>query len=1064
MFHHHVQLGLKLVLALSVTALVAPSARVASAAEVQQGAVSGRVTNAATGEPIAGATLVVVGTSRGAVSGSDGRFSITGVPAGTHRVRVSMIGYGVSEQNVVVGGAPVTLDVTLRSEAVALEGVVAIGYGTQRRKDVTGAVGSVKMDGVDRRPTASIEQAIQGRVAGVQVTQASNAPGGGISMRIRGTGTITGNAEPLYVVDGLPIENDVAAANPGQGGRSQTVPPNPLSGLNPNDIESVEILKDASSTAIYGARGSNGVVLITTKRGRTARPTFTFNAYTGLQDVTKKIDVLGAREFAQFLNVWAPIRGWGPPPFPDVDNLPAQTDWQDEIFQQAPLQNYQMSVAGATLGENRTRYAVSGGVYDQEGVVIGSEFKRYSARLNLDQQVGPRFNLGMNLAVNRANTRMAATDGDSFDQSSGAVSAALQFHPTMPIKRADGAYTIVGRDTPPLIPIGEVANPVSTVLEPLDKVGHTQILGNLFAEYEVLKGLRARGSLGTNSTNRFRDTYWPRETTFIGASNGGLADRGRIEALNWVGEGTLNYDRRFGDAHAVTVLGGYTRELSESTNQLITNSSFVSDATGFNDIGAGNREGGPTVASGAVRMSMESYLGRLNYTLLDRYLFTLTGRYDGSSRFGAGNKWGFFPSGAVAWRVSSEPFLRDVAAISDLKLRASYGVSGNTAIRPYGSLTRMDDRRYSMAKQVVIGYEPAEIGNPDLSWESTYQLDIGADLALFDNRVNVAADWYTKRTEDLLLAVTMPLETGFGSVMRNAGAIQNRGVELTVGLDVLTGDGNESPAWTTNFNFARNRNVVLDLGPLREIIGPNHIFGLGGSRVRVGQPIGFFFGYIGDGIQRDSLSALADPVKLLSATSVNRQGNPRFVDMNGDNVVNAADRAFMGSPHPDFTLGWENTVGFRGFELSSTLQGVYGNEVLNMLRLRLHRASPQFNIYRDRYLNSWSPDNKDAKYPVLLADPTRLGGEITNWAIEDGSFLRLRSATLAYDVPTAKVRLDAFSRARLYVTGSNLLTWTKYTGYNPDVSSLGTGALNAGVDTGAYPLAKSVTIGIDITY
>ena len=1046
--------------------------------EIQQGGVSGRVTNGTTGEPMAGAQVLVVGTTRGAVTAADGRFTLTGVPAGSHRLRVTMIGYAVVEQAVVVAaGQAATVNVTLRAQAVALEGVVAVGYGTQRRRDVTGAVGSANLKGIEEAPTATIEQAIAGRVAGVQVVQASNAPGGGISMRIRGTSSIHGSLEPLYVVDGLPIEADVettinaAGAQQsllGGGGRSatNTVAPSPLSALNPSDIESVEILKDASATAIYGARGANGVVLITTKRGRTVAPRISLNFYTGTQSVTKKVEVLNAREFAQFTNMYSERNGF-PLVYPDLDNLPADTDWQDEVFRSAPMQNYQVTVSGATTGENRTRYALSGGYFTQDGVVIGSGFERYSARVNVDQQVGSRVNVGMNLSANRAVSDNAATDGVDHNRTAGVVSGALQYQPTMPVQKANGTYTTLFADAPaiPLLyPTGnEVPNPVAMAVDLTDDIGHMQLLGNIFADYELLDGLTARVALGGNGANRYRRTFYPSDLYYQGVASGGQASRASTESLSWSWENTLTFDRKFGDIHALNLLGGYTREATEISNESMSNSQFVTDITEYWDIGAGNATR-PGVGSGYRRRAMQSVLARANYNLLDRYLFTLTGRYDGSSRFGAGNKWGFFPSGAIAWRVSSEPFMERVPAVSDLKLRASYGVSGNTAINPYQSVTLLDTRSYSFNNSLVTGYMPGNVGNPELHWESTAQLDLGVDLELFDGRANVVADWYDKRTDDLLGLRTLPVETGFNNVWQNFGTIQNRGIELTLGGDVLAGDGNETPSWNTSFNVSRNRNKVLDLGGLDEVRGieMNSTFGVAASVTRVGFPIGFFTGYRTNGIFRDSADAASYPARLASEVR-NTPGELRFVDMTGDGIVDNQDLTMIGSPQPDFTLGWQNTMGFKGLELTTSLQGVFGNDVINMNLLRLDRGDIRFNILKRRFYDSWSPQNPDARYPNLFDDIGRVGGDLTDISVEDGSFLRLRSATLSYDVPTQKVRLGGLSRARVYVTGANLLTWSDYSGYNPDVSSYGVGAMNSGVDIGAYPLYRSVTIGIDVT-
>jgi TonB-linked SusC/RagA family outer membrane protein len=1047
------------------TALFAP------ALHAQTGTVSGTVVDEQTQQPLADATVQVVGTEIRAVTRADGRYSLS-VPAGQRTVRATRIGYGQAERTVAVSaGQTTTLNLLIRSQAVLLQDVVVVGYGEQERRNVTGAVTSVNTDALEDAPVQSIDQLLQGTAAGVQVTQASSAPGGGISIRIRGSSSISGSSEPLYVIDGFPIENDPDAASPGTGGRvTATVPSNPLAALNPNDIESIQVLKDASATAIYGARGANGVVIVTTRRGRAGRPELSVDMFTGTQAVANRYELLNSRELAQAINEAAVDQG-GTAVFSQafLDTLGAGTDWQDAIFRDAPLRGFQLSVGGGTSGENLTRYAVSGGYFDQTGVVMGSGFERYSLRASLEQGVGNRLRFGSTLSGSRVNTSFIPTEGES-NARAGAVGAAIQAYPFLPVRLPDGRYPYQGRDLALVgVPAGNASNlvnPVSLAAEVTDRLGDTRVLGNAYGEWEALDGLKARVSLGADFSTRFRDTYYPRLTR-RGEEVGGEAIRGRAEVLSYLNENTLTYSGRIGDAHEFELLGGYTWQSSSNVRTGMGATGFVTDITTFDDIESATVFDRPT--SERERWILQSYLGRLNYTLFDRYLLTLTGRRDGSSRFGAGNKWGFFPSAAVAWRVSDEPFMDRWGMVDDLKLRVSYGIAGNPGIRPYQSLARLTSTSYSFGGTLVSGYYPVGVANQDLTWESTSQLDVGVDLAMWE-RVSVTADWYKKRTDDLLLLVDLPSESGFARGLLNAGSVENRGIELSLNVDVLQGDDERGRrlGWRTSFNYARNRNEVVDLGGDDEIRAStiSDDFKLGGTVVRVGQPIGVFVGYETGGIVRDSAQAasLAGVVNTVGGGAY-RPGDVIFVDQDGNDTINALDRTVIGSPHPDYTIGWQNSFAFRGFELTGLLTGTFGNEILNLNLWRLTGGDLATNVLRERYTDRWTPANPDARYPRFGVNTVGAGTtDYNDLILEDGSYLRLKTLSLAYSLPEEWIRGRGFSRARLYVTGTNLATWTDYRGFDPEVSSFGVGNLNRGIDVGSYPSARSLTVGFNFAY
>ncbi len=1044
-----------------------------SVAPAATGRVTGTVADASRGLPLGGVVVGLVGQPGGARSNADGRFTIANLTPGRYRVRAQLIGFAPREDTVTVAaGQTTTLAFRLVQATVSLQQVVVVGYGTQRRSDLTGSVASVTPQ-VERTPITSVEQTLQGTAPGVQVTQASSAPGGGMSIRIRGGSSISGNNEPLYVIDGFPVENDPGNASPTSGGRdaSATVPQNPLASINPADIASIEILKDASATSIYGARGANGVVIITTKRGSAGKPVVTLDAYTGTQSVAKRYDLLNAHEFALFANQWGQAQTTPVTPFANPDTIGGGTDWQGQIFRSAPIYNAQLGVTGGTTGDNATRYAISGGTFQQQGVVDGSAFNRLSLRGNIDQMVAAKLHLGSNVLVSRVNTTQIPTDG-SFNSGAGAVLAALSYVPTMPVRRADGTYTLSNTsDYPTALSAaglngGTIPNPVASARDVQDQLGDTRVLGNVFGEYTFFENLTFRTSLGADLSNRTRDTYYPR-TTLQGMALNGQAIRGTLNNTSFLNENTLNYQHSFG-SQTLQALAGYTRQSLVTNRQNQSNSGFVSDITDFNNIGAGTQAGGPTVGSFQTRWTLVSYLGRLNYTALDRYLFTVTGREDGSSRFGADHRYGFFPSAAVGWRLSEEPLLRPVFhGFEQFKLRASYGVAGNPSISPYQSIPQLAPQQYVFNGTLAPGYYPSVLGNANLQWETTKQADVGIDFTTRGGRLDVTADYYSKQTSNLLLGVNLPTETGYSTALENAGAIKNAGVELSATLNLIRGDKARGAFnYSTTFTYARNRNRVVDLGGVYRIFASsvNSDIKASGTMVQVGQPIGVFYGYQTDGLFRDSASLAAWNAKTKLSVGTAQLGGSRFVDVNGDGVIDANDRTIIGNPNPKFTGGWQNSFSWKGFDLFGLFDFSYGGQLLNLNLYRVEGASPSQNVLRARYEDAWSPTNPNGKYQKIGASiGTYNSSDFTTDLIEDGSFFRLRTVTLSHAIPRQLLRTNG-GAARLYVTGQNLFTATHYSGFNPDVSSLGVGNLNRGVDIGAYPLARSVIVGLNLSY
>lgn len=1030
-------------------------------AQAQTGRISGTVVDSSTSQPIANARVAVVGTTLLTGTNADGQFTLVNVPVGAQQVRFTRIGFAPVTRSITVGaGATSQISVTMHTQAVQLNPVVSVGYGTQRLSDVTGAVSSVNTEVLDKSPIATVDQMLQGTSPGVQVTTASSEPGGAISIRIRGASSITGNSEPLYVIDGFPIENDIEGSSVGNAGRARTTPPNPLMTLNPSEIESISVLKDASATAIYGARGANGVVIITTKQGRGSKPQFSVESYSGVSSIAKKYDLLDAASYMDYANEYGQNSSQPYTPFPDSTRARIlaeglNTDWQDEIFRSAPVNNVQFSVRGATSSANNTRYAVSFGRFDQSGIVINSGLRRYSSRLNVNQNFGERVQFGGSVSASQARSRSVPTSGQQ-NGGAGAVSGALQYVPILPVFRADGSYSLL----PDINIYGPLdgapaPNPVSMARAVTDSLGDTRVLGNFFGDIGLLKDLKLRVSFGADYANRYRNTYYPR-TTLTGSASNGLAIRASSTTSSWVNENTLTYDKRFG-SQSINLLGGYSRQRTDVNGDNSRNSNFVADITSYYDIGAGTPDGGPTVSSRRTMQTLESWLGRANYSLLDRYLLTLTYRNDGSSRFASGKKRGGFPSAAFAWRASEEPFLKGINALDQLKFRFSIGTVGNPSIRPYQSLARLSDQGYSFNGTSVSGYYPSSVANPNLTWESTTQFDAGFDLGLM-SRMNLTVDYYRKKTKDLLLQISLPLESGFESALANLGSVENKGIEVGLEADVLRGTNN-GLRWRTNINFAKNRNKVLDLGGQPTIFADliTTDYNLPGTMIQVGQPIGVFYGFKSSGVIRDSAEAAAITWKNFNNAAF-KPGDMRVEDIDGDGVITVNDRTNIGDPTPDFTYGLSNTFTWRRFELSGLLQGSHGGKILNVNRIRTE-SSPRANISRERWEDRWTPTNTNGKYPRIGENPNQVGtNNFTTNLLEDGSYLRLRTITLSYGAPAW------LFGARLYVTGTNLVTWTDYSGFDPDVSGQSVGNTNRGIDIGAYPLSRTIIAGLNINY
>ena len=996
--------------------------------------VDGRVTGAG-GETLPGVSVVLkangpTGRLRGTTTASDGRYTLPNVPDGAV-LTVSYIGY--ITQDVTVGngdGQPRTqIDVSLQTADRSLSEIVVVGYGTQRRIETTGSIASVKAADLVQTPVVNVAQGLQARVAGVQINQNSGAPGGNVSVRIRGTNSINGNSEPLYVVDGIQISN---------GGGITDI--SPLSTINPNDIESVEVLKDASATAIYGSRAANGVVLITTKRGRNGVTRVTYDGYYGVQNVMRKIPVLNAAQFAQlendaFRNTF----------YPDPASLGKGTDFQDLIFRQAPIQNHQLTING---GSERTQLSISANYFNQQGIIINSGFNRYSLRLNLDHQVSSRIKVGTSIlgsyAINKGVPYGSTSLGDGGVVTESILGSALGAPPTLLPYRPDGS----------LFPFGEqangqyreVANPLGLAAV-LNQSAIQRTLANVFGQVSLTEGLTYRASFNVDLQHSLRDFYSPRSIISLRDlnDNSGSGSKNNNNNTVLLHESILTYGRQFAGQHSLKFTGVFATQSNLSNFNNITGTGFPNDATANESLQLALAY---TTNSGRTKERLDSYLGRINYGYKDKYFLDLTARADGSSKFGANHKYGFFPAVSAAWRIIEEPFMKNVGWVSDLKLRGSYGVTGNAGgISPYQSLATVGalGSNANINHVLLTGLNPSGIANPDLRWERSTQANIGLDLGLFNNRVSIVADVYDKNTRDLLYVKSLPLSSGYASIAGNFASLQNRGIELAVNARILPGSRSTGALkWDVSANATINRNKVLDLdgGTTRERFVTTY------SLLSVGQPLGLFKTYVFDGINQTG--------ETIVPGYDGRLGGHKVRDINGDGIITAADQVITGNPNPRLIFGFSTNVSYKGFDLGVFLSGSQGNDIYNQARFAFETPLGQRNLLAG-VANRWSPTNPNQEF-ASAALSSRL--PVSSRYVEDGSYVRCKNVTLGYTLPAIR----GLNRVRIYVSGNNLFTLTDYTGYDPEVNTYAGSNTTIGVDNLVYPPARSFLGGLQVTF
>lgn len=976
--------------------------------------ISGIVADAASGETLIGASVFAEGTSTGTVTDFDGTYSLT-VDAADAVLIFTYTGYQTQEIKVTESK---TLDVKLAAADNLLNEVVVVGYGSKKKVDLTGSIASLSAKDFEAQPITRVENALQGRTAGVQVSNTNGSPGNNARIRIRGTNSITGSGSPLVVLDGI-----LGAS---------------LGAINPSDIESIQVLKDASATALYGSRGANGVILVTSKKGKDGS-NVNLDAFFGLQSLPKKIDIVSPAEYARLVNEQLAVGGSAPAFFEeDITEFEngAGTDWQDEIYREgteALTQNYTLSFNGK---KDKIGYYVAGNLVDNEGILTNNFYKRLALRSNLDFELNDRMTAGLNITYSKEE----ALNGFASDLLFAPNASALIFAPVAEAFTADGTPTKFS-------PYGSIAvSPTASTFGRNDNRQTNNATATAFFNWKITDDITYSFTGGVRDVNA---------TSTIAVAS--YATTGQTEANVFNSDFTqfqhthvLGYSKLFGAKHDFGIKAIFEEQDSDSYGSAAFGQNLLVESVGINNIGFAETQ---VISSGQSAEAIRSYVGRVEYEFDDKYLFTGTVRADGSSKFPEANRFGVFPSVAAAWRLSEEGFIKDLGIFDNLKLRASYGQVGNQAISPYSSLALLQTSPTAFNPVLdntapVIGIAPGRAANPNLRWETTTQTDIGIDFGFMDGRLTAGFDYYTKTTSDLLLFVSTPTYTGLGAVLQNVGEIGNKGFEVDLGYLALN---REDLRWDIAFNLAANKTTVLDIGN-NDVIFPGRGFAGSGSllsRVEVGGELGNFVGYINDGTWNTDEESEAAVYGL-------QPGDTKYRDLNEDGVINEEDVTIIGNGAPDLIWGLNNTVSYKGFELNIFLQSMMGQDVFNVQRAVMMGTSgdvktPTHGDIRDR----WTPTNQDTDTPAFSS--TNFQAPEDSRFIEDASFIRLRNVRLSYTVPAVK----GFKSLTVYVSGQNLLTFTDYKGYDPEVSGAGDSNVDLGIDNGTYPNPKVITFGVN---
>lgn len=1046
--------------------------------------ITGKVADGSNGEILPGVSIKLKGKNISTSTNANGKYTIRVPEKGI--LVFSYISYITKE--VAIGSSTV-INVDLMPDQQKLDEivVVGVGYGTQQKRNLTGSIASISAKSIKDIPVTSFENAIQGQIAGVQVQEPSGEPGAATTIRVRGVGSISAGNEPLYVVDGFPISKNVESATQGDVSKRtvafRPAPANPLGTISPGDIQSVEVLKDAAAAAIYGSRGSNGVIIITTKKGkRDGTTSVNFDSYFGIQTLANKVDLMNSKELSEYVlnaknNAYIqdfPTASINDPnsvrytrstntsyylPNDFINPTGVDTDWQDVLFKNSNIQSYNLSLSG---GAEKLGYYISGNYFNQGGIIDKTGFKRYTFRINIESD--PVKNLRIGAIVNPSFTDQAkgSTSAPYFADPPGAVYTALVHSPTVSPYLPNGTINQSNNQSHLNTENGTgtnmtaSSNPLAVVRYIHDDLSQFRSFASAYAEYTFLDGLKYKFMIGTDINNYNRKYY--REKAFIdraatvgvpyGQSNSSLE-------TNWLSENLLTYNKVFG-VHSISALAGYTAQKDKIRNNQVQAENFPDDLV--QTVSGGQVTGGTATEE---EWSLVSYLGRVNYAFMDRYLLTATIRSDRASRFGEGNKVGYFPSFSAGWRMSDEAFMKDIKWISDFKLRGSWGKTGNFLIPNYAAVGLLSPYNYVFGNVVTNGIAPSTPSNPNLTWEKNTQVDIGLDMSFLSNRIFASLDWYNKKTSNLLLNVQVPAVVGYGNSnpLMNIGEVENKGFEASLSTQNLVG----SFTWSTDMNFSTNKNKVLKLGA-----SGDPILSTGGAGIRhitrIGDPIGSYYGYVVEGIYQNQQEINNAPKDKLAAAPA--PGDFRFKDVNGDGVIDANDRTVIGNYQPDYTYGITNRLGYKGIELSFLIQGVEGSQVLNLTRRHLANGEANTNSYsvlKNRWLSPDQPGDGKTPRADRLGDLHGFNNRPSTYQVEDASYIRLRNVTIAYTLP-AKWVGKYFSSFRVYTSGTNLFTKTDYIGYNPEVNNQSTSSGVQGEDYGAYPLSRNFTFGINASF
>ena len=1025
---------------------------------VQPSRVTGRVTDES-GAPLPGVTVIEKGTTNGTVTSFEGDYTID-ISEGAVLL-FSFVGMVPVEMAVANKSE---INITLREETLGIDEVVVVGYGTQKKADIISSVASMDAEKLNERPVSKVDQALIGQMSGVRVKQTSGLPGRGFSIQVRGTGSITANNEPLYVVDGFPMEVSPQSSS---GGFSSG---NPLTNLNPNDIESIQVLKDAAAAAIYGSRGSNGVVIVTTKKGKSGKPQISFNSYFGWNETAKKLDVLSAdewvdREIEHMNYFWVSDHAadlgatssqtndqrrsllgldageyntkymwddrWLEEGHPGLDYV----DWQDLFFRKGMVQSYQLSATGGT---EVVKYYVSGDYLDQEGVAIGVGYKRYSARANIEVTPTKNLRFGLNIAPSYSEEEDPGVEGKD-----GITHMIVSMNPV--VESSTGAEgTNVGDNsryawgTSRVSPIAEALN--------IDRMNQTfRSITTTFVEYQLIDGLKFKTNLNFDVHNNEAKRFTP---SFVTRNRTATAEKSGYNRSNFVNENTLNYNKTIGD-HNFDLLAGYSYSAFKLDTYSISGTGYASDA-----IPTLNAASSTSGTSFETKNTLISYFGRVQYNYKSKYLVQASMRRDGSSKFGDNTKWGVFPSASIGWRVSEESFMEDVDFFDNLKLRASWGLVGNNGVGDYDQIARLDFANYSNGGNLENGMVPSNFANPDLSWETSETVDVGVDFSILSNRINSSFDYYTKRNTDLLLNIPVPTASGFSTALTNIGEVLNKGWEFEINTRNMVGEFK----WQTMFNFSHNSNEVKKLGPNNTpILGG--AFDITHNILEVGRPM--YTLYV---VQQDGLLTTADIENNYPIYGNEQAGDPKYVDQNDDGTIDADDRTYSGHPNPDYVWGITNNFSYKGFDLSVLLQGQWGGVIYStfgraMYRTGMGSVENTLGLARDRVVWEEGKTYTEADVAGKTRKSPSVFGRIknTDWLYAN-DYWRIRNITLGYDLGR-HIRSQVISGARIYVTAENWFGADKYDGgFNPEAVN------NSGDDYGAFPLSKSMVFGLNLKF